>query len=106
MAVRMWLTRAGHCDGCYVTPDGLERSYFTLHLYLNEDGPDNRLVGGATAFHSWNLQREYKVAPKFGRVLIFQHRDLCHSGEEVLQGMKLTMRTDLMFKKVDPEAKG
>ncbi|EAT78503.2 hypothetical protein SNOG_14266 [Parastagonospora nodorum SN15] len=25
-----------HCDGCYETPDGEERSYFTLHLYLND----------------------------------------------------------------------
>ena len=93
-----------HCDGSYVTPDGRERSYFTLHLYLNEDGPANRLRGGATVFHSWNLAREHKVAPKIGRVLVFQHRDLPHSGEEVLEGLKLTMRTDLMYAKVDPEA--
>ena len=25
-----------HCDGAYETPDGKERSYFTLHLYLND----------------------------------------------------------------------
>ncbi|KAJ5580076.1 Prolyl 4-hydroxylase alpha subunit [Penicillium hispanicum] len=27
-----------HWDGCYVTPDGKERSLFTIHLYLNGDG--------------------------------------------------------------------
>lgn len=27
-----------HCDACFVTPDGLERSLFTLHLYLNGEG--------------------------------------------------------------------
>ena len=94
---------AEHCDGTYVTPDGLERSYVTLHLYLNEDGPENRLVGGATTFHSWNLEQEWKVPPKVGRVLMFQHRNLLHSGEEVVEGLKLTMRTDLMFKKADKE---
>jgi len=30
-------------------------------------------------------------------VLIFQHRGLLHSGDEVLEGIKYTMRTDLMF---------
>jgi hypothetical protein len=27
-----------HWDGCYVTPDGKEKSLFTIHLYLNGDG--------------------------------------------------------------------
>ncbi|KAJ5659154.1 Prolyl 4-hydroxylase alpha subunit [Penicillium longicatenatum] len=27
-----------HWDGCYVTPDGKERSLLTIHLYLNGDG--------------------------------------------------------------------
>lgn len=27
-----------HWDGCYVTPDGKERSLFTIHIYLNGDG--------------------------------------------------------------------
>ncbi|KAJ5895394.1 Prolyl 4-hydroxylase alpha subunit [Penicillium taxi] len=27
-----------HWDGCYVTPDGKEKSLFTVHLYLNGDG--------------------------------------------------------------------
>ena len=37
--------------------------------------------------------------PRVGRVLIFQHRNLLHSGAEVESGLKLTLRTDLMFKK-------
>ncbi|MCJ1285748.1 hypothetical protein MMC26_005089 [Xylographa opegraphella] len=35
-----------HCDGAYVTPDKGERSFYTLHLYLNEsdpEGPDGEL---------------------------------------------------------------
>ncbi|KAJ5201640.1 uncharacterized protein N7498_006303 [Penicillium cinerascens] len=27
-----------HWDGCYVTPDGKEKSLFTIHLYLNGEG--------------------------------------------------------------------
>ncbi|KAK4692631.1 hypothetical protein P7C71_g4606, partial [Lecanoromycetidae sp. Uapishka_2] len=85
-----------HIDGCYSTPDGLERSYYTLHLYLSEGAN-----GGATSFHSFNMQRQLDVEPKIGRVLIFQHNDLLHSGADVTGGLKYTMRTDLMYKKAD-----
>lgn len=106
-----------HCDGSYETPDRKERSYYTLQLYLNDQGPptsqqlrglskDERkaaqkhyLQGGNTAFHSYNGQRRYNVAPKAGSILIFQHRNLLHSGTDVLSGTKYTMRTDLMYKK-------
>jgi hypothetical protein len=27
-----------HWDGCYVTPDGSQRSFYTVHLYLNGEG--------------------------------------------------------------------
>lgn len=92
-----------HCDGTYETPDGTERSMFTLHLYLNDKDSDleNPLKGGATAFHSGNLEREYLVKPKIGRVLLFQHRNLIHSGDDVLGGTKLTLRTDIMYKLSD-----
>jgi hypothetical protein len=30
---------------------------------------------------------------------MFQHRNLLHSGDDVVRGLKLTMRTDLMYKK-------
>ena len=104
-----------HCDGCYETPDGTERSWFTLHLYLNDaDRPTGKelakvmqgdegtcakygLVGGATTFHSFNMEKQLDVWPKAGRILIFQHRDLLHSGDDVLHGVKYTMRTDLMY---------
>jgi hypothetical protein len=82
----------------YVTPDGDERSWYTMHLYLNERGPDNNLVGGATSFIGYREDGEYNVDPKIGRVLIFQQRDLEHAGQNVEQGMKYTMRTDLMYK--------
>ncbi|KAF2182037.1 hypothetical protein K469DRAFT_713118 [Zopfia rhizophila CBS 207.26] len=91
-----------HCDGTYKTPDGTERSYFTLHLYLNDvDGKPGQepLKGGATTFHSYNMRERIDVVPKVGRILLFQHRFLLHSGDDVVKGTKLTMRTDLMYAK-------
>jgi 2OG-Fe(II) oxygenase superfamily len=104
-----------HCDGTYITPDRRERTFYTLHLYLNDSVsanpasaatstsgeaapfPELLIKGGATTFHSNDMARRLDVDPKAGRVLIFQHRDLLHSGDEVLEGVKYTMRTDLMF---------
>lgn len=110
-----------HCDGTYGTPDGLQRSYYTLHLYLNdsaqalEQEQDSKtdidarapnsissplataLRGGATTFHSSDKKRRFDVDPKAGRVLIFQQRRLLHSGDDVYSGIKYTMRSDLMY---------
>jgi hypothetical protein len=81
-----------------------------VHLYLNDSvaelglepgvkasaaGVD--LVGGATSFLSSDEKRRLDVNPKAGRVLIFQHRGLYHSGDDVTQGTKYTMRTDILY---------
>jgi hypothetical protein len=87
-----------HCDGIYETPDGSERSYYTVHLYLNESTKSEPLKGGATRFHSRDMRKHYDVDPKVGRVLVFQHNYLLHSGADVKEGFKYTMRTDIMFK--------
>lgn len=117
-----------HCDGMYSTPDNTERSFVTLHLYLNDSvqaitpgqrtsdravsfpppvqtpNPlylsDEPLEGGSTPFLSSDLSRRIDVHPKAGRVLLFQHADLLHSGDYVTSGIKHTMRTDLMYKRV------
>ena len=95
-----------HCDGTYQTQDGRERTFYTLHLYLNDSVNTTKVVlddssglvqGGATTFHSSDMQRRLDVDPKAGRVLIFQHRGLLHSGDEVLDGVKYTLRTDLLY---------
>ncbi|KAF2758581.1 hypothetical protein EJ05DRAFT_464436 [Pseudovirgaria hyperparasitica] len=90
-----------HCDGTYETPDRKERSYYTLHLYLNDAmnaAPGERpLQGGATVFHDYTMRERYEVVPKVGRVLVFQHRSLLHSGDDVVQGTKYTLRTDIMY---------
>lgn len=46
------------------------------------------------------MERSLDVEPKVGRVLIFQHRDLLHSGADVTGGIKLTLRTDLTYEKM------
>jgi len=90
-----------HRDGAYTTPSGDQRSFYTLHLYLNDSiGSGGDLKGGATAFHSPDLTRRLDVDPKMGRVLIFQHAQLKHSGEEVQEGIKYTMRSDLMYERI------
>lgn len=90
-----------HCDGTYVTPNGQEYSFFTLHLYLNEADDNNKLRGGATRFHSDLFPgKHYDVAPRTGSVLVFQHRGLVHSGDELEGGTKYTVRTDIMYRRV------
>jgi hypothetical protein len=89
--------QVAHNDGCYQTPDGTERSYFTLHLYLNDAA--DQLKGGATTFYDYRMEQKIDVVPKSGRVLIFQHRNLLHSGDDVVSGVKYTMRTDVMYTK-------
>lgn len=95
-----------HCDGVYVTPDGSERSQYTLHLYLNDSDDATsgaQMEGGATRFHSLSSDESkyWDVEPRVGRVLIFQHRGLLHSGDDVRNGTKYTLRTDLMYQKLD-----
>ncbi|TEY48021.1 hypothetical protein BOTCAL_0299g00160 [Botryotinia calthae] len=101
-----------HVDGAYGNPDGSARSFFTIHLYLNDSAQElekdpntpkfpkdsEMLRGGATTFHSKDMKERLDVDPKVGRVLIFQHRRLLHSGDDVVSGVKYTMRSDLMFR--------
>lgn len=88
-----------HSDGFYVTPDESEVSFLTVHLYLRGSSD---LQGGATRFFGEDEPghvNTYDVDPSPGACLIFQHHDLVHSGEDVLQGTKYTMRTDVMYRR-------
>jgi len=97
---------APHMDGVYQTPDKKEQSFFTMHLYLNDDEHqegDMRLKGGATSFLShWDPDRSKKldVVPKMGSVLVFHHEYLIHAGDELESGIKYTLRTDLLYERV------
>ncbi|KAJ7364908.1 hypothetical protein DFH08DRAFT_840277 [Mycena albidolilacea] len=86
-----------HCDGLNELLDGptSQKSFVTLHLYLNGE-----VSGGATRFWTPDKKHFLDVEPKVGRVLVFQQRMLVHSGEEVTEGIKYTMRSDFMFEQV------
>lgn len=113
-----------HWDAHYMTPDRREKSYFTIHLYLNGDGEqdlkeleranadglegagntdlDGRLLGGATSFlpRYEEKERHARVFPKTGSVLVFQQSELLHSGDSVFRGTKYTLRSDVMYEEV------
>lgn len=96
-----------HCDGHYVGKDGdrAEKSFLTVHLYLNGGGQGDgeEIEGGATRFGiDFENPKEDKVDidPKQGSVLIFQQRDMYHEGVEVRRGTKYTLRTDVIYEKV------
>lgn len=74
----------------------------TLHLYVND--AESQTEGGATTFHSLDMRGGgFDVLPLMGRVLVFQQRGLLHSGADVVEGVKLAMRTELMFGKIEKE---
>ena len=114
-----------HGDASYVTPDGKERSFYTIHLYLNGEGEQDleelrgerrrmvrdgevnrdvngRLLGGATSFiarfEDEENEEQVRVFPRTGSVLVFQQMDLIHGGDPVFRGTKYTMRTDIMYR--------
>ncbi|KAG6919242.1 hypothetical protein DXG01_008038 [Tephrocybe rancida] len=65
---------------------------------------DVPLHGGSTRFWTPNKKAFLDVHPKLGRVLVFQQRMLIHSGEEVTQGVKYTMRGDFVFTELPTQA--
>ena len=82
-----------HYDGRYTRDDGIERSYITVKLYLNEG-----FEGGGTTFLDRKAELpSLEYVPQTGSVLIFQH-DILHEGSAVTKGRKYTMRTDVMYK--------
>lgn len=87
-----------HEDGQYVRNDGSERSYFTFHLYLGGDAK-----GGATTILARKKEGDVAVEPKVGRVLVFQQKGIQHEGSELSEGVKYTMRTDIMYKPIFKE---
>ncbi|KAJ3507536.1 hypothetical protein NLJ89_g6250 [Agrocybe chaxingu] len=84
-----------HCDGQLELPDG-RLSRVTLQIYLG----DENVKGGATRIMG-KRNRYVDVLPKKGRVLIFQQRNIYHSGEDVTEGIKYTLRSDFMFREFE-----
>lgn len=82
-----------HIDGKYKESENCE-SKLTLLIYLSED-----FIGGETTFFDQTEDNiRFKVVPKLGQVLVFDHHQL-HSGDPVLEGIKYVLRTDVMYVK-------
>ncbi|KAJ6015699.1 Prolyl 4-hydroxylase alpha subunit [Penicillium herquei] len=65
-----------------------------------------RLLGGATSFMGDYRGRDaVRVFPKTGSLLIFQQRNLMHSGDDVFRGIKYTVRSDVMYTMSGPNDK-
>lgn len=80
-----------HIDGKYKESDICE-SKLTLLIYLSED-----FTGGETTFFTKTEDElRFKVKPKLGQVLVFDHHQL-HSGDPVIEGIKYVLRTDVMY---------
>ncbi|KAI0023739.1 hypothetical protein F4780DRAFT_20724 [Xylariomycetidae sp. FL0641] len=108
-----------HCDGLYGRPGKDEKSFLTCQIYLNDapEGLDDASSGGGeTRFWGSQVGKRRKaknddgaqkeeeppfldIKPKIGRALIFQQRMLWHSGQEVKNGEKFTVRLDLMYER-------
>jgi prolyl 4-hydroxylase len=90
---------APHVDGENTMDEDKTVSKLTVQVYLNDD-----YKGGETSFIEENIpraseNRERKVVPikgETGMVLIFT-QDLLHQGNEVIEGTKYTIRTDIMY---------
>merc|ERR1712113_1147182 len=77
------------------------RSIKTFMIYLNDE-----FEGGHTRFYSEDQCRYhtglpenllYALRPEKGSCLIFNHR-IVHDGEELLQGLKYILRTEVMYR--------
>jgi hypothetical protein len=83
-----------HCDGTFERPENHPRagdySYVTVQLYLH-DIPS--ACGGATAFM---LPGKPQHQPETGSVLLFS-QDLMHEGCLVKDGVKYTLRSEVMY---------
>lgn len=85
-----------HCDASFPRPSGHQRagdrSRVTVQLYLH-DVPEAH--GGATTF---DPARPHAIGhqPAAGSVLLFS-QDLRHEGSLLRQGLKYTLRTEVMY---------
>ncbi len=81
-----------HRDGNILEEGGL--SLVTVLIYLNSV---NKGAGGETNICDRMLDKPFLVTPEEGKVLMFNHA-LIHSGEELKEGIKYILRTDLIYR--------
>lgn len=79
-----------HVDGSEDTPRG--KTQVTVLIYLSN------ATGGATRFH-FGRRQEAASEPAEGKILFHVHGDRClvHEADEVQQGIKYVLRTDLVY---------
>lgn len=81
-----------HYDGCFMRPNTSNKTCLTLQLYLSAE----HVEGGATIFCDNDGKAGTRCEPLPGKALIFQH-NILHEGEEVRNGTKYTIRTDVEY---------
>ncbi|KAJ7686172.1 hypothetical protein B0H17DRAFT_1072321 [Mycena rosella] len=98
-----------HTDGEYSDEKTGQQTFYTVQLYLPSDSsgsPESFLSAGGGSTRFWDEEdgkyyADVEALP--GRVLVFQHADLLHTGEEVTAGVKCALRSDILYEKVgDP----
>ncbi|KAL5324957.1 hypothetical protein ACEPPN_006078 [Leptodophora sp. 'Broadleaf-Isolate-01'] len=84
---------------CRYTQDGRrlesvnEQAFMTINIYLASVFSPN---GGATRFLSPNHEVIASIQPVLGQALLFRD-DVWHDGEELREGVKYLLRTDVMY---------
>ncbi len=76
-----------HKDGSFKRND-TEASRLTFMIYLNDN-----FKGGETSFD------DFIIAPRRGTAVVFKH-EVKHQGNEILDGVKYVLRTDIMYRKL------
>jgi prolyl 4-hydroxylase len=88
-----------HCDGMYVDKPTNSVSKLTIQLYFNTMNGMND--GGQTTFINDEQTRRLECEPVSGSALLFSQSNLFHEGSRVKRGWKYTMRTDVMYTRMD-----
>ncbi len=78
-----------HYDGDYRGIDG-KCSEWTIQIYLNDN-----FTGGETTFIEDQGRWKIPYKPQKGSVILF-HQSLLHEGNEVINGIKYSVRTDVL----------
>ncbi|KAJ7152663.1 hypothetical protein C8R43DRAFT_1003214 [Mycena crocata] len=95
-----------HVDGQYRCEKTKQRTFYTLQFYLPSDASGSKhsflpAQGGTTRFIGRISKPGYADVEAIpGRVLVFQHTELLHTGEEVTGGVKCTVRSDILYERV------
>ncbi|KAF7324066.1 P4Hc domain-containing protein [Mycena kentingensis (nom. inval.)] len=93
-----------HTDGFYENEETGQRTFQTVQFYLPSDpsgSPESFEAAGGGSTRFWGRLGDYADVEAIpGRVLVFQHDDLWHTGETVKSGVKCTIRSDILYERV------